>query len=226
MLYRCSGLLLVLASEHPAGDFAFLPYRWTAREQTAWFGKGIPPQNLSTVPGHTPIVTMYYYTRDTECTADGTAFTPAQFRRLNSCSTNRLLIYDLWGPESGRVVSPLCLIPTEDIRPTGLQRELFQVKLRRKQQDNLGKRQQVSTMDKTPWIPYLLHNGCCIADYMLDNRGPRIYEGNNWNDVFSLVHQFSGVSSFEFPKGFPRNPPIYRYPLWRVHALLAATHRK
>ena len=78
------------------GDYIFVPYRWRKAEQQAYLESSRPisppPKSIDHLPDVAPGVPIYYYARDRECDSAGPNLTPAQFRRLNSCQDNRLII--------------------------------------------------------------------------------------------------------------------------------------
>lgn len=67
-LIRRSGILVILANNHPIGDFGFASYEWTSQEQAEFLKSGMPPKTVNDLPGLTPVVPICYYTRHSEST--------------------------------------------------------------------------------------------------------------------------------------------------------------
>lgn len=211
-LIRRSGILVILANNHPVGDFGFASYEWTSQEQEDFMGSGILPKTVDDLPGLTPIIPICYYTRYSESTFRGPNLTAPQFRRLNSCGNHRLIIWNLWGPDETEQLCPLVVIPSEDICPTKAQRKLFA--------ENLEVEKATEQISRQPWVSCLLNSGLFAADYVVGNRGPSVYAGNDWCEVWELFDAFATGSQLQFPEGRVRDPALYRCALRDIHERL------
>jgi hypothetical protein len=213
--FRKSGLLSVLATDHPMGDFKFCHYRWSIQEQHKFLSSDLPspPKTVDQLPPCTPSVPIYYYARDLETTSAGPNLTEAQFRRLNSCRNNRLVVWNLWGPDSLDRVNPLVVIPSEDLCPTQAQRDLFA--------NNLTKNKAEEFTDRTPLLSNLLTSGLFAAEYGVGCGGPLTYDGHSWGQIWEFFHKFTRCGQFQHPLGRIRDPASFRYPLWKLNERLA-----
>lgn len=213
------GLIVILATNHPEGDFGFLRYVWTLAEQHAYIQSGIPPKTIDDLSAFTPIVPIYYFVKDLECDFRGPNLTAAQFRRLNSCSDNRLILWNLWGPDEPDRLCPLVVISSEDLRPTKEQRALFSRNLN--MENNSGK-----FVERTPLISSLLNNGFLASHYTIHTQGSLIYhgDGNDWGEVWSFFERFTRSQQSEHPKGHIRDSASYRHPLCKLHTRLVKEH--
>jgi hypothetical protein len=199
------------------GDYVFSRYRWREQEQSDFLNStrpvSSPPKTLDHLPNVTPVVPIYYYARDRECGSAGPNLTAAQFRRLNSCSNNRLIIWNLWGPDEISRPLPLIAIPSEDLCPTRAQRGLFAKELAERKTEDFSAR--------TPHISNLLTTGLSAAEYSVGNSGPLVYEGHSWGKVWELLDKSTQRTHLEHPRGHMRNPATLRCPLWKLHERLA-----
>ena len=207
-----SRLLIVLATDQPIGDFGFCAYKWTPQEQRNFLDFGIPPKTIDWLPPHTEILPLILYARDLECTADGPNLTAPQFRRLNSSQQHRLIIWDLWGPDDLARLNPLVIIPSEDLQPTPLQRDLFEKNLR------VDKKKEYT--ERTPLITSVLDKGLLTTDYIVGSQGPLSYGNDSWDEVWELFDRFLKTEQLQHPEGQPRNAVSYRCPLWKIHERL------
>ena len=211
-LIRRSRILVILANNHPMGDFGFASYEWTSQEQEEFMNIGVPPKTVDDLPGLTPVVPICYYTRHSESTFRGPNLTAPQFRRLNSCGNHRLIIWNLWGPDETEQLCPLVVIPSEDLCPTKAQRKLFA--------ENLKVEKVTKQISRQPWISSLLSSGLFAADYVVGNRGPWVFAGNDWHEVWELFKAFASWSRLQFPEGRVRDPALYRCALRDIHERL------
>lgn len=186
--------------------------RWSQEEVTMYWENGKPPRTLDDLPADMPMVTLYYFARGIHYTASGPTFTAPQFRRLNGCRGNRLIIWDIWASDEGNPSYPLIVIPSEDVGPSAAQRSIYQRNLER---DTKKSREETS-----PRLPYLLRDGHLTSDYVVGRRGPDAYDGDLWSAIWFLGWKFTQCSSIEHPAGCFRRPQFYRVPLRRVHERL------
>jgi hypothetical protein len=214
---RGSGLLSPLATDHPMADYSFIRYQWKEHERADFLNSTQlvppPPETLDHLPGVAPGVPIYYYARNRECSSAGPTLTPAQFRRLNSCHNNRLVIWNIWGPDEADHPLPLIAIPTEDLCPTPAQRELYAKKL--------AERETGDFPGRSPTISHLLTTGLSAAEYSVGHGGPLVYEGPNWGAVWEFLIKFTQRARLEHPKSHLRDPATLRCPLWMMHERLA-----
>lgn len=208
-----SGLLVVLATDHPMGDFGFCRLQWTQKQRDDFLNVGLPPMTINDLPAHKPLVPIYYYTKDSEYSSDGPSLTSPQFRRLNSCGNHPLVIWNLWGSDKTDHLRSLVMDPSEDIRPTEAQRQLMA--------SNLTVNKKEDFTDRTPTISCFLDNGLLAAEYAVGNRGPLAYGGNDMGEIWKLLDQFTKpLKEVYHPQNHARDPAKYRCPLWKVHERL------
>ena len=186
--------------------------RWSQEEVTRYWKNGKPPRTLDDLPADMPMVTLYYLARGIKFTATGPTFTAPQFRRLNGCRENRLIIWDIWASDAGNPPHPLIAVPSEDVGASAAQRSLFQRHL------EIDKRK--SRGESLPRLPSLLRDGRLTSDYVVGQRGPNAYHGDLWSTIWLLCWKFTQSSSIEHPPGCLRESRLYRIPLWRVHERL------
>ena len=210
-----SGLIVVLATDHPMGDFGFLRYKWTQSEQLAYSQSGISPKTVNDLPAYTPIIPIYYYVKDLGCDFRGPNLTAPQYRRLNSCRDHRLIIWNLWGPDEVNRQCPLVAIPSEDLCPTQEQRALFLRNL--DMENNSGK-----FAERTPLISSLLNTGLLAADYTIYSQGPLNYHGDgaDWSEVWKFFERFTQQSQLQHPRNCIRNSALYRHTLCKLNTRL------
>ena len=171
-----------------------------------------PPRTLDELPADMPMVTLYYLARGIQFTASGPTFTAPQFRRLNGCRENRLIVWDIWASDAGNPPHPLIIVPSQDVGASAAQRSLY---LR-----NLEIDKKTSREEPLPRLPYLLRHGRLTSDYVVGRRGPDAYDGDLWSAIWLLCWKFTQFSSIEHPTGCFREPQLYRIPLRRVHERL------
>lgn len=156
------------------------------------------------------MVTLYYFARDVHFTSSGPNFTAAQFRRLNGCHEDRLVVCDLWASDRSNAPHPLIIIPSEDFGPTAAQESLFQRILDTKVEKRA---------ERTPRLPYLLRDGHRTFEYIIGRRGPQLYDGDAWRGVWLLCWNFTQLRPVEHPRGNIRSAS-YHIPLWKLHKRL------
>ena len=91
---------------------------------------------------------------------------PTEFMQGSPSNSLEPLGPDELGPR------PLIMIPSEDLCPTGAQRELFANNLKRNKTGNFTSR--------VPLISSLLRNSFFAAEYVVGSQGPLVYDGDNW----------------------------------------------
>lgn len=136
----------------------------------------------------------------------------AEFRRVNSWSTPRLLVFDAMAAEDASFPGPLFVVPTEDLSVTA--RHLQEYKEHVEVSKNDGERH-----GRVPLIRELLHSGRNVADYALPKRGPAMYEasGGDWRELWTLLDKFTGTAHFAYPDACHREPERYRATLQQLH---------
>jgi hypothetical protein len=197
------------------GDFAFCDYTWTSEEQAAFWKTGSPPRTVSSLPAGTPLVPIYHYARDLECSFQGPNVTSPQFRRLNASSAGRLIIWDLWGADAAGRSCPLAVVPSEEISPTKAQRSRFA--------ENLMVDKTVDYTTRNPLVSSLLGSCEPLSSYTVGGGGPLLYEndGCDWAAVHGLLSAFAtSLQPVMHPPGCPRTPARYRSSLTSLHLCL------
>lgn len=66
----------------------------------------------------------------------------------------------------------------------------------------------------------LLRGGRRTFDYIISPRGPQVYDGDCFRDIWTLCWNLTQTHPVEHPIGSRRDPTLYRYPLWRIHERL------
>ncbi|KAG9693647.1 hypothetical protein KCU95_g3200, partial [Aureobasidium melanogenum] len=208
---RLEGLLVVLSSDHPCGDFAFCRYKWTDVERETYLTHGRTPRAAHHLHAIAPMVPIYLYSRHAGCSFEGPNLKPAVFRRLNACAVPSIMAWDLVGPDSLQSTPPI-LIPSEDMGITERQYQVFAKESEVKFGDHIG---------YTPSLSALLNSGRFAAEYSVAKVGPLVYGHNVWGEVWRVLNAFAGVDEFEHPAGMKRQPSVYRQPLRALHQQLA-----
>lgn len=198
-----------MSSEHPVGDFVFTRFTWTSQDQDKYARTGSPPLTISDLPGLKAVLPVCYYSRDLECTFMGPELTQANFRRLNSCRQNRLVVWNLTGADDLDRPS-LAVVPSEDIGPTAGQRTKLSKKVNKKQEFS----------ERMPTISSTFNTGLYASDYAVGPAGPLAYSGGEWDDIWELLDRFTREPTVQHPEGRPRNTASYMQPLWQTHKRL------
>lgn len=217
-----SGLLVVLSRGHPIADFAFCQYHWSPQEQAAFMRHGRMPCTISDLPAATPLLPLCIYsTKQKEGTSRGPSLSAAEFRRLNSCSYRRLLLFDIFGVDGKDVYPPLFVVPSEDVSPTKSHRTIYSM--------NLKLAEQKAHMQRVPLLAEQLHTGLALCDYLISARGPLIFESDDtWGGVWALLRKFTGVDSFTYPEASEchRAPANFKVSVQEFHQRLAYEHAR
>lgn len=200
--------MIVLPTRHPLGDYAFCRYQWTQHERDQYLLDGITPRAIHHLPPHTPLVALHIITRDLECDWQGPSIRAATFRRLNSCSERRLVIVDVFGSDEELQARPLAVVPSEDIQPTELQRDVYRNNLSLTPDD---------FPERAPSIHFLLGSGLTLSDYTVGPTGPLVYDAFEWASIWSLLLQFTTQNIVQHPTGRDRQASLYRHALRKVH---------
>lgn len=198
------------------GDFGFLRFAWTSQQQQAFLTRGIPPKTITDLPPQTCIMPLYYYARDLECHFNGPAVTQAHFCRVNSQSVSRLFIWDLWGRDGVDHSTPLTVFPSEDVRPTQNQRDLYANNMH----NDYNKQRSV----RAPLVTHFFSTGLYASEYVVGSQGPLAYDGNDWSEIWHLLHRFACSNLVEHPNGYVRHAALYRHPLLHFHQCLVKEH--
>lgn len=211
---RGSGLLVVLSNQHPVADFVYCRYKWSTQDQIEFSQHGKLPLTLSDLTGAKPVLPICYHVRDLECTYQGPEVSSSTFRRLNSCRHDRLLVWNLTGPDDLHRPAPLTVIPSEDLCPTMSQR----VKLSK----NLNINKKETHAERTPSLSSMLRSGLYASEYRVQSLGPLAYQKQetHWDALWALFDRFTKAESLEHPKGRVRDPKAYMQPLWMLHERL------
>lgn len=215
---QLSGLLVVLARDHPMGDVAYCRYQWTLEERDHYLATRWPPCTISSLPANTPVVPITIYARDRVGTTRGPSLTAAEARRLHACPSPRLLCFDLFGSMGRLACCPLLLVPSDDLSHTRAQRTTFEQVLA------TNKREEFSP--RVPLLAEQLHSGHAIADYAIGASGATIFEGQGekWNEVWRLFDAFSDTETVPFPKDHVREAGRYQTTLQQLHQRLVEEH--
>ncbi|KAH0353181.1 hypothetical protein KCU81_g1792, partial [Aureobasidium melanogenum] len=199
---RGSGALLVLAADHPLGDFGFCHYVWSDAEKRGFVNKGIPPVTVDNLPAGTAMTPVYLYSKSIETNFHGPSLSSAQFRRLNSCGEARLLCIDLFGHDDLDSMDPVLVIPTPDFWPTDEQKLVFQ--------KNLGLHKDEEFAARTPHLSSLLNTGLLAGHYRVSSGGPIDTSSEMWGALWCLFMKFAGTDTFEHPVGTLRSPGTFQ----------------
>lgn len=212
---RMSGLLVLLARDHPVGDFAYCRYHWTQLQQETYMETGWPPSTLHHLPSRTPLVPISTFARQRVGTMRGPSLTAAEARRLSSSAAPRLLCFDLFGAMGKDVRCPVLIVPSDDISHTSTQREKYENVLATNKRDEFTER--------VPRLAEQLHVPSAIADYTLAARGPLLFEpdSNAWMEVWTLLERFAGSGTFNFPGAAQRHAERYQLSVRELHQHLA-----
>lgn len=215
---RLSGLLFVLPTGHPEGDFGFCQYRWSERERDRYQAHREPPRTLKDLPASTPHIRIYALANDTPGTSRGPRISSPQFKRINSCKTARLIIVDILQPEGLDIQGPLYVIPSDDLSAMDEHLDLH-----RRNLANRGRR--MGRRDRVPIAQRYLHSGLAISDYVVGGVGPLLFGDRDgyerWADLWRLLDQFSGVETFKYPTSIARNPTDFHSTIREMHQRVA-----
>lgn len=204
----------MLSRNHPLGDFAYTRYRWSKKEQEAYKTYYRPPQFLHTLPADLDVIPIIYYTRLQECSHSGPSVTASEFRRINSCSRKRLIIWDLGGADTAGT-APLAVIPSEDVRVSEAQRVVFQT--------NFGMKSDVWKV-KTPTLSALLCTGLHAGEYGLSSGGPLAFCEDGWKRIHKFLESLTRSDIVEHPHGVQRDTFSLRCTVRDLHQRLVLEH--
>lgn len=208
----------MLATNHLCGDFAFVRYRWTKEEQRRFQQFALPPKYAHELPADVEMVLLPVYSQHAEAYYHGPNMRPRQYRRLDSCKLNRLIIWYIGGPDLAKQPLTPAVIPSEDLLPTAAQRAIFR--------DNLAVNHNQGDFDnKTPTLSSLMSTGLFAADYAVGNEGVISTKAGGWRALWNLLHNgFLGLSPLQHPTGFERDPATFRCSMKVANQLLADQH--
>lgn len=207
---------MCFSTEHPTADFGFCQFAWTLEETHAFLKYGTVPRTITELPWNTNLVAICYSARDLECQFTGPAVTPAQFRRFNARAMPRLMIWDLFGRDGLDEPVPLMVVPSDDVRPSTGQRELYA--------ENMHNNYREQFSINAPLVTDLLKTGLYVSDYVVDSQGPLAYDGNDWSEIWKMLHRFAYSRTVEHPEGFVRHAANYRHPLHVFHQHLVTEY--
>lgn len=206
---------MVLSTNHPYGDFVYLPYAWSRREQEDFRRFRRPPQAGHHLPKESCVVSISLYVRNVQSQHQGSTVSGPQFRRLNSVAAHRLILWELFGPGCHSPPPPV-VIPSDDFEPTEAQRRLMM------SDTNRGK---TKGSVNAPYVSALLKGGRIPGDYSVHEGGASAFAPTEWQGLHALLDQFArGDQPIEHPKGVFRQPSQYRHPLRQIHQRLADEH--
>lgn len=215
-----SGMVVVLSSAHPMGDLAFCRYRWTSEEQEAFLFHKQIPCTISELPATTAVVPFFLYTRTREMTTRGPSLTASEFRRLNLCSQDRLLVFDVFGNDNFGMCTPLLVVPSDDVRPTANQFAVYAA--------NNSKNKHEEFEGRVPLLAELLHTSLNPMDYAISTGGPLLFEANStpWIELWTTFEKIAGLEDFTLPRGstIRRQPTTYQVKLQELHQSLVDRH--
>ncbi|KAI7554888.1 hypothetical protein KC331_g235 [Hortaea werneckii] len=211
---RGTGLLVVLAGNHPLGDLGYSRYVWSEEERDRYLHHGRIPRSGQRLPPETEIVPLCYYTQHAECSYQGPMLRARQWRRLEACSEGRLVLWDLSGPDGSALRMQPVLIPSDDISVTPAQRSVFELAIR-----------QPNKRLTTPLVSALLHSGLFASDYVVGSQGGMAYAGYDAKAILALLDQFLSFDAFEHPPGYQREPARYRHTMSSVNQMLVDQHQ-
>ena len=157
------------------------------------------------LPPYTPIVPLYYISRDIEQSFLGPQLLATEFRRLNSSKIGRLIFLDMFGPDKPDRASSLVAIPSGDVSLTESQRGPL---LR-----NLDLDRDVQFPERTPFLSHVLNTGLFCSDYNIDGEGALAARAGCWSAVWGFLDTFTRSEAFEHPRHHTRLPASYRHPL-------------
>ncbi|GAB7364322.1 hypothetical protein MBLNU230_g4866t1 [Neophaeotheca triangularis] len=200
-----AGLLVVLATSHPLGDFGYCRYRWTPEESLAFFQHAKPPKCCHHLPSQTELVPISYYTQHAEAGFAGPNMSAATFRRLDASFEPRLMLWDVGGPDATTLPFRCAVIPTDDYKPTEAQRTLLA---------------EGSSRGYNPSTSAMFKSGLVASEYGVGVGGPLCFETTEqscWSSLWSLLNRFTDLENFEHPQGCLREPHRYRYTLQHIH---------
>ncbi|KAK3698133.1 hypothetical protein LTR37_017091 [Vermiconidia calcicola] len=209
---RMSGLLIMLATNDPSGDFGYCRYRWTKEERDAFLSEGRVPRYAHELPENTPIIPICYYSQYAECGYQGPMVRPRQYRRLDSSRFLRLVAWDLGGHDTRDELATPIIIPTDDLLPTEAQRATFELALRKK--------------TSTPLLSALFKTGKYPVEYAASHVGMTSYSEANWNDVVELLDHFTLNEPFEHPPSCHRMSMDYQHTLQSIQQQLFHQHQR
>lgn len=200
---------MVLARNHPFGDFGYVRYKWAESEVKSFYEHYRPPQFVHTLPPNTEVLPVTYYTRHLECSYQGPTLTASEFHRINACGDHRLLFWDLGGPDA----TILAVVPSVDIMPTEAQRKVFQSNLYL---------QAHEWRSATPNLSSLLQSGLHASEYTIP--GEDVFSSHCWNAVWKFLDKFSVDDIVQHPIDHPRNPKEYRQSITAILSRLVDEH--
>lgn len=164
------------------------------------------------MPPDACLVYLTYYSRYAESSFCGPNVTAAQFRRINSCKAYRLLLWDMAGFDTMERQMVPAIIPSEDLRPSELQRQRFE------------RNQGVRNPQLMPSITGLLATGLYASEYTVGNGGPAVWDGAQWSEVWHLLDAFTKDQVVEHPAGMFREPSQYRHTVRAMNYRISEEH--
>jgi hypothetical protein len=206
--------MLLLLGDHPLGDFAFCCYQWSESERQSFLDSGQPPLTIDLVPPQTPVIPLYYFSRDVEMNFLGPQVLGTEFRRLNSSMLGRLVFLNIFGTDEAEVKGTIAVIPSHDILPT----ESQLAPLIR----NQGIDKSTQFAERTPAFQHMLQIGYQLSDYAVGHHTPFATHEENWKAVWSFLDQWTRVQPLQHPENRRRDTLIYRHPLRLLNECLLA----
>ena len=209
-----SGLIVLLATNHPRGDFGYCSYEWTPEEVERYNSEGLPPRAAHHLPAAAEIVPVYVYTQHAETGFQGPNLKASRFRRLNPCEERRLVFWDIGGPDTTIYPLPLAVVPSDHFQPTEAQVDLLNSNLKK------------SAERKGPNVSSVLKTGLFLGEYQIGTGGVLGYEESTWSGTWQLLDRLSQPGYFEHPRGHIQATELFRHVLRDVHQKLQQQHQQ
>jgi len=153
-----------------------------------------------------------------------------QFRRLNSLLLLRIGVWDLSSSDAVNQPLSLIVVPTDDLRPTEAQRQIFKAGLskfiRPGQITKTGKTRPGMSNNRTLTLQALLATRKMPVDYSVALDGPLSYDRRGYDAarLYKLLDKFLVLGSFEHPVGILRVSSRYRQTVRDTHRCLYQQH--
>ncbi|KAK1814602.1 hypothetical protein LTR12_010988 [Friedmanniomyces endolithicus] len=216
---RGKGLIILLARDHPVGDFAYCRYQWTPEQQRLFLDHNQIPAFEHDLPPETPCIPVCLYARHHTNWHQGPKVTAAVYRRLNATSLNRLVLWDVGGQDTDASLPLMAVVPSDDIQPVAQQRAIFEA--------NLGQKRGTTSKNgwaaRTPSVSDILATGLHLGEYVLP-LGPLAYDNPSWAPLYALLDTFAGLADFQHPDQCARDPTTYQHALRVLQTRLSQEH--
>ncbi|KAF1997850.1 hypothetical protein P154DRAFT_578584 [Amniculicola lignicola CBS 123094] len=148
----------------------------------------------------------------------GPTLTPAQFRRVFSTCSKRLMLFDIIGTEGPDIYGPVYVVPTEGVSVTTTQLDEY------KTAAELG-HHRCQRVNRKPRLSHLVHSSCHISQYTVSDPGPMLGDGD-WSALWALLDHNTRMESFEHPQNILRQPDEYQYTVTRQKSVGTADFKQ